>query len=208
MVEGRSDTRSEYRAGQPVRFSSGAPRRWLFLALGVLFSIPFVGIIVDEGASAGIFVAWGIMLAILALPLLVSLRPRWVEVAGDRLTLHHGSKAHSIDLSKVVAVGFGSLYFGGEPGVQRGLFLDLLQNETSYGYGPVGAIWTWPLAKFFPREKHLGSSGAGVKHFMLNVTGLDKPSLFRLILPRLLADPAVYIPPKAREALESYLTTG
>ena len=192
---------------EPIRFSSGAPRRWLFLALGVLLCIPFVGIIVDEGASAAIFVAWGGMLALLALPVLVSLRPRWVEVAGDRLTLHHGSKAHSIDLSKVVAVGFGSLYFGSPPAMARGLFLDLMQTETSYGHGPIGAIWTWPLSKFFPREKDLGSRGAGVKHFMVNVTGLDKPALFQLILPRMLENPDVFVAPKAREALDSYLAT-
>ena len=83
----------------------------------------------------------------------------------------------------------------------RAQFLDLMQNETRYGVRPPGA------GRRFPRRKDLGSRGADAKHFMLPVPLRWSPPLFRLILPRLLSNPNVYIAPQVRAELERFITS-
>lgn len=168
----------------------------VFLFIFIIFAF-----FMDQGLT-GRFVIFTIVVAGSLLAFLAVIRPqRYVEVAGDRLTNFNGIRRRTLRLSQVVAVGFGSIFVGGPGHMVRGWFLDLMQDETSYGVRPPGA------GPRFPRRKDLGTRGADVKHFMLPVPPRWSPPLFRLILPQLLSNPNVYIAPQVRADLERFITS-
>lgn len=187
-------------ADEAIRFPYPRPRPWLLAFIVALFAFMIFAAFMDQGRLSGRFVVFTLIAVGCLLAFLAVIRPhRYVEVAGDLLTNYNGIRRRTVRLSQVVGVGFGQLRFSGPGYTVRSWFLDLMQNETSYGFRPLGA------GRQFPRRKDLGARGVDAKHFMLPVPQRWSPPLFRLILPNLLNNPDVYMAPEVRAELERYI---